>query len=373
VLSGIAAAAACGWGRAVGPGFPLRTGRSGPADRAVGWLLQQQSADGGFRSSTTGFLKPGATLTALILVALCDARAAGTEVPQPATDGAAAFLVAARAPFGALGWGLVPEYPTYATALAVRALARAARPGWRAEAEPMVAWLLAQQLAGDAWGAHPARGGFPMGSPEPRTPPAAGHVDLSMTRHALQALRAFGLDAAHPAWAEGRRFVAACATPDGGFRYAPAEPEGNKGDGPDAGYGTPTADGVLALSAIGGADDAVARGRAFLGERFRADANPGLGDPFRAYGPAMRFYWRSVSAAALAGTDAPAGWREAIRDALRAEQRPDGRWEGDSGLQKEDDPLVATGLGVLAWCAAISGTDDGRGGVGCTPGSTRSG
>jgi hypothetical protein len=294
-----------------------------------------------------GFLRPGVTLTALILGALCEARAAGASVPDEPVARAAAFLVRSRAPSGMLGWGPVPEYPTYATALAVRALA-ASHAGWQAGAEPMVAWLLGQQLAGDGWGDHPARGGFPMGSPTPRTPPDAGHVDLSMTRHALEALRAFGVDAGHPAWAEGRRFVGACAGRRGGFRYAPAEPEVNKGEAPDAGYGTATADGVLALRAIGGADAEVRAAVQFLLDRFRADANPGVGGLFGGYGPAMRFYWRSVAAGALAGE--PGGWAGAIRDALAAEQRPDGRWEGDSGLQKEHDPLVATALGVLAWC-----------------------
>jgi hypothetical protein len=124
----------------------------------------------------------------------------------------------------------------------------------------------------------------------------------------------------------------------------------NKGRDPTSGYGTPTADAILALLATGGADDAVRVGLTWLSNAFRADENPGVGDgAMRAYARAMRFYWRSVVAAAFrAGGGGPTGWNRAIEAALVAEQLPDGSWRNDRSEQKEDDPLVATSLAVCA-------------------------
>lgn len=320
-----------------------RTGDPTPLDRGVAWLLARQHADGAFRSDTYGFLAGGPTTTALATLALAGARG----VPDSALSRALGFLVAVRDGSGALGLG--GEYPVYATSMAVRALARLHPPGWQDAARPMVRWLTAQQLRGEGWGVHPGRGGFPMGAATPRTPPDSGHVDLSMTRQALQALRAAGADDA--VFAEGRAFALRCRGPDGGFRYSPVEPGVNKGATPEASYGTATADGVLALRATGLADDAVADGVRWLERHLRADENPAVGGAFGAYGPAMRFYWRAAAAEAL-GAGAPAAWARSVRDALATEQRADGSWRNERAEQKEDDPLVATCLALLAWRSA---------------------
>ncbi|MEQ1508137.1 MAG: prenyltransferase/squalene oxidase repeat-containing protein, partial [Myxococcota bacterium] len=288
------------------------------------------------RSDVVGLFRPGHTLTALAAVALADR-------PAPLAR-AVGFLAGAIHPSGALGWGPVPEYPTYATSLAVRAFCAAGR---RDDARPLVGFLTAQQLVGDGWGDHPARGGFPMGSPEARVPPNPGHVDLSMTRHALEALRAWGLPDDHPAWAEAARFVDRCRTADGGFRYSPVEAPLNKGETPESGYGTPSADGVLATRALGRPVDL-----GFVVRSFRTDQNPGIGVPYGAYARAMRFYWRATAAAALRGQDQPAGWRDALRAAIVAEQQPDGSFVNELGQQKENEPIVATALAVLALRAA---------------------
>jgi hypothetical protein len=313
-------------------------------ERGRDWLLAQQSPDGGFRSEITGVLRPGASLTGLCVLALAGAPG----VPVEALSRGLGFLVASRGPTGALGLGEVPDYPVYATAMASSALARIRPPGWREAAEPMVGWLLSQQLRGEGWGADPSRGGFPMGGASARVPPHAGHVDLSMTRRAVQAMRAWGLAADHPAWAEARRFVLACGTGDGGFRYSPGDAGVNKGATAEAAYGTATADGVVALRAIGGAEEGVDRGLRWLAAAFRADENPGVGGAFARYGPAMRFYWRAAVAEAFAGGGGPPGFAVALRDALAAEQRADGAWRNAAGEQKEDDPLVATALALVA-------------------------
>jgi hypothetical protein len=323
--------------------------RPGPLPRAAGWLAAQQGEDGGFHSVTIGFLRGGASLTGLALHALSRA-AAQAPLPPEVSQRAVRFLLGQRGQDGGLGWGLVPDYPTYATALALQVLAELRPPGWQEEGAPLARWLLGQQLQGEAWGEHPCRGGFPMGSPEPRTPPHAGHVDLSITRVAVCALRAWGLQDDHPAWAEARRFVLRCRGPEGGFLYAPGEPGLNKGHDPEASYGTATADGILALRATGGEPALLEQSTAWLASRFRADQNPDVGGSFAAFGPAMRFYWRAVAAEVFAGaaSGAPPGWADALRSSLQAEQRPDGSFVNERAEQKENDPLVATSLAVLA-------------------------
>jgi prenyltransferase beta subunit len=318
-------------------------------ERGVRWLLAQQGSDGGFHSAVYGLMRSGASLTALATMAL----QATTDPPAQAIERALAFLVQARGASGALGIGDVHDYPTYATAMAAHALAKAGRAD---EARPFTDWLLRQQLRGDAWGEHPARGGFPMGTAEPRTPPHAGHVDLSMSRTALEALRACGVGEA-TVWDEARRFVLGCRTQDAGFRYSPADDSLNKGRDARAGYGTATADGILALLATGGADEVVRGAVAWLASAFRTDENPGIGPgSMRAYAEAMRFYWRSVSAAAFrAAGGGPTGWEQALRTALAAEQAPDGSWRNDRAEQKEDDPIVATALALRALAACGPG------------------
>jgi len=75
--------------------------------------------------------------------------------------------------------------------LRIGALVRARQGDWRAQTGPLVAYLRQQQFTEqNGWRPQdPAYGAWGMGG-VPRTPPNTGHVDLSMTRHVLEALRA---------------------------------------------------------------------------------------------------------------------------------------------------------------------------------------
>ena len=82
-----------------------------------------------------------------------------------------------------------------------------------------------------------------------RRPPHAGHVDLSLTRFVLEALRASGVDGSDPAMTRARVFLERSQNHDGGFFFSPVTPALNKaGESADGfvSYGTTTADGVLA-------------------------------------------------------------------------------------------------------------------------------
>jgi hypothetical protein len=233
----------------------------------------------------------------------------------------------------------------YATALTARLLQQV-RP---ALAGPSLTWLRTQQFrAADGWGDSAAAGGFGMGTKIPRIPPQAGHVDLSMTRRALEALAGTDWDGGD----EAQAFVLRCRSVDGGFVYSPVQPGLNKGAaGPAAGYGTATCDGLLALLALGAPpnDPGVVEALAFLTSIHTADANPGLaGGRMDAFGPAMAFYYRAAAAAVFRRLGGPDGWEVALLSAVRAGQRDDGSWANPSRLQKEDDPLIATAFALQA-------------------------
>ncbi|MBX2800142.1 MAG: terpene cyclase/mutase family protein [Myxococcales bacterium] len=338
LLGSLAASSGCGW-------FFPKSEKQRSLDEGVAWLLAQQQEDGGFKSSVYGFMRPGHSLTPLALLAL---HACG--VNTAATDRALAFVVRSIDTDGALGLLTVPDYPMYATSMAIQALSRFTPAGWEQPAERMARWVRSQQLTGEAWRSHPSRGGFPMGARTPRTPPDAGHVDLSMTRRALQALAALDASAADPALEEGRRFVQRCSAGDGAFLYSPGEPALNKGRDPEAGYGTPTCDAVLSLLATGGAQDLLEGGVAWLSRRFRVDENPAVGaTAMRRFARAMRFYWRASVAEVFRATSAgPARWQDHLAVALVDEQRPDGSWANSLPDQKEDDPVVCTSLALTA-------------------------
>lgn len=340
-----AAAAACSWKRE----------RSSLA-RAANYLWAQQAADGGFHSATYGLLRSGQSLTPFVLGALL--RVPGAD--PGAVDRAIAFIRRQTRADGAVGvTGGDADYPNYATALAVDALVAAQRPlpavahkakagSWTADIAPMVAHLRAQQFS-DANGwipEHTAYGGWGMGGAI-RRPPDAGHVDLSMTRFVLEALRASGLDGSDPAMARARVFLERSQNPDGGFFFSPVMPALNKAGQSAAGiasYGTATADGVLALRASGvpDSDDRIARGIAWLDRHHQSDGVPGFDSGFNdaerpqaSWRSGLRFYY----AAAIAR----------VRPQLRVrlpEQADDGSFRNANGRVKEDDPLIATTFAI---------------------------
>src|SRR5580692_8983958 len=172
----------------------VRTERP-PLERAADYLWSQQADDGGWHSHTYGLLRSGQALTPFVLDALLEIP---EQAPQFKVDRALAFIRSRMQPEGSLGMADpgIPDYPNYATALAVSAICRARHPGWEAQVKPMVAYLRAQQFT-EQNGWHPADpvyGAWGMGGGR-RTPPDTGHVDLSMTRYVLEALRDAGVPA----------------------------------------------------------------------------------------------------------------------------------------------------------------------------------
>lgn len=337
-------------------------GERRPLARAADYLWDRQAADGGWRSQTYGLLRSGQSLTPFVLDALLQVPAEAYPLPDAKVDRALAFIQA-NTREGALGLSDAgaPDYPNYATALAVSAMSRARRPGGAARMAPMVAYLRAQQFTEqNGWTPKDAAyGAWGMGG-QRRTPPGTGHVDLSMTRHVLDALRAAGVPAADPLYERARVFVERCqnfdpANPgdlDGGFFFSTTEHDINKA-GHDGkrfrSYGTAAADGILALLATGArADDPrVLAARRWLTGRHRDMAVPGfVGEPYQRWPRGLAFYYASAATEALRAAGAGPG-DSLIAELLRT-QREDGSWSNPENLVKEDDPYVATPFAIRA-------------------------
>src|SRR5262245_2345921 len=178
-----------------------RRGGNGPLRKAAQFLWAQQSEDGGFHSTTYGLLRSGQSLTPFVLDALLDVPETAFRAKPAAIDRAFEFIKKNTNADGALGQmdETAADYPNYATALAVTTMMKA-RNARNFDVAPMVAHLRAQQFSeANGWQREDRPyGAWGMGGPIHR-PPETGHVDLSMTRYVLEALRASGVPASDPA------------------------------------------------------------------------------------------------------------------------------------------------------------------------------
>jgi hypothetical protein len=160
------------------------------------YLWTQQADDGGFHSSTYGLLRSGQSLTPFVLDAMLTVPESLAPSRPADIDRALAFIKKNTNGDGSLGLmdETAADNPNYATSLAVMSILKAMREGSERDIEPMVANLVDQQF-GDVNGWKPEDAPLRrmgMGGPIHR-PPDAGHVDLSMTRCVLEALRHAGI------------------------------------------------------------------------------------------------------------------------------------------------------------------------------------
>jgi hypothetical protein len=358
-------------------------------ERAIGYLVAEQDADGGWRSKVYGDLRDGATLAGPILklLYLAPVRSAPARAAfRRGTD----HLVSWIGPDGRVRAGeLSPGFPVYAAALAsvVVDLEDPSADHRRAQR----AWLdlvdslrLGRELG---WRPEdPVLGGWGYAAHPPRKEPGgiAYEANLSATLFGLLALRHAEVPRGDPRYAEIRAFVARCqnfaASPadadpghdDGGFFFTPGDAARNKA-GPAGrdrlgrerfhSYGSATADGIRALLRSGFPRDAarVAAARAWLESRFSASTNPGRFEPDREVLRDATYYYYAWSAAhafvalGLGSGSPPAAWAAELSEELMRRQLPDGSWRNRWSDAKEDDPLVATPLAAaaLAICRAV--------------------
>jgi len=350
----------------------LRTRKPALA-RAAEYLWSQQSGDGGWHSRTYGLLRSGQSLTPFVLEALLQIPENICALPAAKVDRAIAFLRSSTRRDGALGVADpgIPDYPNYSTALAVSALCRvglafgARRAGWQEQSQAMVQYLRGQQFTEqNGWRRQdPAYGAWGMGG-DRRTPPDTGHVDLSMTRYVIEALRAAGVPSSDPVFERARVFVERCQnfdplradSADGGFFFTTTEFDTNKAGQNGQrfrSYGTTTADGILALVATGHqpGEQRMAAARQWLTSHHQKTDVPGfVGDAYQRWPRGLAFYYSSASAQAFRILKLDAAG--SVIESLNRSQRADGSWANAENLVKEDDPLIATPFAIRALATA---------------------
>ena len=322
--------------------------------RGAEYLWSQQARDGGWHSKTYGLLRSGQSMTPFVLNALLQVP----ERPTNKIERAIRFIRENTNAQGALGMTdpSLPDYPNYATALAVSAFCRLKR-----DPAAMVAYLKKQQFTEqNGWQPKDAPyGAWGMGGMD-HPPPNPGHVDLSMTRYVLEALRAAGVPTGDPIFQHARIFVERCQNydpsnpkdADGGFFFSTTESETNKA-GRDGGhfrsYGTTTADGILALLALGARleDPRVRAAHRWLTSHHRDMAVPGfVGDAYQRWPKGLAFYYAASSTQAFLALGSNID--PAVSKSLKRSQRGDGSWSNAENLVKEDDPLIATTFSILS-------------------------
>jgi squalene-hopene/tetraprenyl-beta-curcumene cyclase len=313
--------------------------------RGAAFLWKQQAPDGGWHSHTYGLLR------------------SGQSMPTDKLDQALAYIRSHRGKDGSVGMNdpSIPDYPNYSTALAIHAIVAAHRNGFELEIAPMIAYLRTQQFTEDN-GWHPkdlSYGAWGMGGGR-RTPPDTGHVDLSMSGYVIDALRAGGIPESDPALKAARIFVERCQNfdphkpddLDGGFFFTTTEFDTNKAGQEGKhyrSYGTTTADGIVALIALGTdrSDPRIVSASRWLTANHKGMGTPGFNRPaHQRWIHGLAFYYSSASMAAfkILGKGPAPG----VVNDLQHLQKPDGSWANTENLVKEDDPLIATGFALRA-------------------------
>jgi hypothetical protein len=301
--------------------------------RAVRWLWDQQSDDGGWHSKTYGLLRSGQSLTPFVLDALI-----GHPHEQARVDKAFEFLKRT------INTEAV-DYPNYSTGLAVRVAGRLKR-----DASAWVAYLREQQFTEEnGWSREdPAYGAWGMGG-ERRRPPEAGHVDLAMTRYVIEGLDAAGLSWRDPAMEKALVYLKRCQNPDGGFFFSTVNLDTNKAGDVNRkyrSYGTTTCDGLIAMQiasrpVVDDVNEDLLRAHMWLQKNHLEERAPGFDiEPARmGWSEGLRFYY--AAAVTRAAPELPV---------ILPPQRADGSFANGNNLVKEDDPLIATAFAVRVLC-----------------------
>ncbi len=333
--------------------------------KSAEYLAKQQFKDGGWHSETYGQLKDGAGVTALALSAISFLPAELRQKLTPSIERGFAFLErglarrqAIASPDGSL------DYPTYASALWMTARWRLKLPAAPAQATAVRNYLLAAQVAEDRGFPpdHPQYGGWDFLGREDAQGITTG-TNVSVTRHVLTALALAQAadDRIAPALARAKAWVLRCQQPGGGFCFT-TEPMSlnNKAGFRDdqrrqpRSYGTATCDGMLALVTAGmkPAEQPLAKAAAWLAQHKSLDLVPGFENapPELGWQRGLRFYYYEGLAQVLPQLPDPeqTARRQGLQKLLVTEQKTDGSYVNESDRMRENDPLIATALAVVA-------------------------
>jgi prenyltransferase/squalene oxidase-like repeat protein len=345
--------------------------------RAVDWLFRQQGADGGWHSATYGQLKDGAAVTALSLYALVHLPPVLRTATQRAWSKANAFLeqgVRKRGTIASPNGTL--DFPTYAAALWLIAQwtwseVQPQDDRWQKIVEYLIAAQVAQPRGFQA--DSPSYGGWDfLGADDARG--ITTGTNVSITAHVVEALTSERHDKASggrqppeaidTALRLAKAYVLRCQQPDGGFAFT-CEPASlnNKAAYRDEkltqprSYGTATCDGVRALIACGlkSTDEPIARALAWLARHSDLEFVPGFEGlpPELGWQRGLRFYYYASLSKVLRYVPDRDIRQAALGKHLMAQQRGDGSWVNESDRMRENDPLIATALAIVALSGAV--------------------
>lgn len=363
-----------------------RTAKGKSLKKAAIWLWEQQEEDGAWRSQVHGILKSGQAFTPYILWALSQVPDSILPFRQEQMDRGIDFIVKSSNQEGAMGLADpdILEYPNYATAFALQVLIeRGGEEHWDLQ-QKMRSYLLSQQLnqSREIPFSDPIFGGWNFGE-QYVTPQNPGHVDLSVSRRVLQALRRSNYQGKE-VFADAHHFLSflqkrprdgrlqpdpdslkgSISIYDGGFYYSPNLGATNKAKQYKQGdtlyyrsYATATCDGVLALLACGASpdDEPVQSALKWLLDHPDLHFPDGIPkeDPDQ-WHRVMVYYHIAVRAQVYAELQPAIPWKEDISGFLLERQQENGSFFNPEGARnKEDDPYLATAFSILALSACL--------------------
>ena len=350
--------------------------------KAQEYLWSQQHEDGSWRSEQYAVMRSGQALTPFVLHTLLNDSGDHPEKLGAAVE----FIIGQRDAQGVIGKSDpdILEYPVYSTAYAVLVLGGIRdRTGWT-DIDMMQSFLISAQFTTQN-GFTPQMAAFGgWGFDKPQKPGEPGHMDLAHTRRAIEAMNfinhfprdeaTFQKQVALPV----QRFLAvvqkrpetlaiqpvpegverpASIPFDGGFYFSPVVLQANKGRLEKDGnywrsYATATCDGILSLLAAGVPkdDERVTAAVKWLREHTNLDYPQGIPTDYpEPWGDALQYYHFAVRAEVYAALDFSDEEKQALAEKVAALQRADGSFVNTkSPLMKEDEPLLATALAVVA-------------------------
>lgn len=338
--------------------------------RGTEWLLHRQADDGGWHSETYGSMKAGTGCTALVVFALSEGAALDDAKEDAALRRGVQFLTGRSADDGLV---VAPDgtrdNPLYAAALTLLVVAESNDRDHEAVRVRLAAGLKAyQRTARNGWRRDETDfGGWGLSRSADRAG-RFGPSNASLTSVVLQALdRAGSLDQA--VRDDAMLFLDRCRNRsgderyDGGFVFTPRadEPLNKGGDVVDANGGrfprpylAPSCDGWLARRACGEPVDSPESRATLAFIRREARDVP----PFARRGSEGGLAFYTVASRSLVRTRGGASGTDSeevlwMEELIRKQHR-DGSWSNPDSTMREDDPLVATSLAVLALRRGLS-------------------
>ncbi|MCH8331003.1 MAG: terpene cyclase/mutase family protein [Bacteroidetes bacterium] len=345
-------------------------------------MWEQQQEDGGWHSELHGLLLGGEAYTPFVLCALMQVSDSIYPKDPDKINSALDFIRTHTNDDGILGVTDpdVMEYPNYSTAYGLKALQLYGSNKDQELIRKMKDYLISEQFTEQRGinKSHPAYGSWGFG--EKIMDGQTGHLDISHTRRILEALRVAGVDETD-IYLKARSFLAMLQKHpserrpqpgldsndsrrihyDGGFYYSDLILEANKakqepGDSTNPphypSYATATCDGLLALLATGmdQDDEEVMSAMNWLEENNRLSHPEGIDedDPDQ-WHLILQFYHIMVRSEVYAATGKSGGWKQDVIELLLSKQQENGSYSNPmGGMNKEDDPILATSFAIIA-------------------------